>query len=278
MVSLHGHKVPATIDEGSELNCVGLHVTKKFNLEIVKTEKKARAADSSRLRLVGQLKKPLLLVAEPHGTPIRLKHVVVVDQVNADILIGEPGKRDNNIITYAATKEISIPFHQDRSRHVYEYANKRGPVPRVARVPASVVTYPGDNYLWPVPDMYSHLTHIQVQPRLKTQQWFLPNTSVQQGHVSLKNSSDSPVFLKKGTAFADVMIVANTDNPLSTWEQLQSRIPNFIDARLEDMVVEAPGMGHMVDLQEILPITDSGGIVEEPIVSAVFDTYPDSMS
>ena len=269
-VSLHGHKVPATIDEGSELNCISLRLTNKCSLEITKTENKARAADSSRLRLVGQLKKPLLLVAEPHGTPIRLKHVVVVDQLNADLLIGEPGKRDNDIVTYAAKKEISIPFRQDR--HVYTYEQGRGPVTRVARVPSSTVTYPGENYFWPVPDMYAHLRHLQILPRHNTQPWFNADTcQIQHGKICIKNTSDSPVFLKRGTAFADVMTVSCVNTPVSTWEELRDGLPDLEDMDEENLLSEAPHMGSMVDLEEILANIQR----TEASVDMVYDTYPD---
>ena len=270
-VSLHGHRLEATLDEGSELNCLSLKVAKKCNLAIEVTANKARAADSSRLRLVGQLKKPLLLVAEPHGTPIRLKHVVVIDQLNADILIGEPGKKDNDIVTYPSQQKISIPFKHER--HVYTYSHTRGPVSKIARIPESTVTYPGENYFWPVPEMYSQLSHLQIQPRLKSQKWFQANTcQVQNGNVCLKNTSPHPIFLKKGSAFADIRMVGHVDKPVMGWEELsRAFIPELIAMEEEDL---GPDMGQMRDITDILSDIPATA-VEEACVGAVLDSYPD---
>ena len=70
----------------------------------------ARAADFSKLRVVGRTKKLVILITEPHGIPIYIKYAVVVDQLNADVLIGELGKGANNIVTYTAEKKIAITF------------------------------------------------------------------------------------------------------------------------------------------------------------------------
>ena len=273
LVTIHGHKIPATIDEGSELNCINYNLTKKCSLEITGTENKARAADSSRLRLVGQLKKPLLLVAEPHGTPIRLKHVVVVENLNASLLIGEPGKRDNDIITYSAKKEISIPFKQER--HVFPYHQGPGPAPKVARVSSSSVTYPGENFFWKVPEMYSHLSHLQIQPRHSCRHWFKPNTcQVQDGHVCLKNTSESPVYLKRGTAFADVTMVRKEADPILDWKQLRDSVPDQVEGDETDMTGPPPYPGTSVFLTDTLADIAEHSSEEAPI-GAVYTTYPD---
>ena len=219
IVALDGHRFTATVDEGSELNCINSRLAQKCSLETIETKNQARAADSSRLRLVGQLKKPLFLVAEPHRTPIRLQAVVVVDQINADILIGEPGKRDNGIVTYPIEREIKIPFRNET--HVYGYSKTRGPVSHVARVPESVVTYPGENYFWPVPEMYSDIKNLQVQPRVKGRKWFESNVcQIQQGKICLRNVSTSPVFLHRGQVFADIMLVEISDLSPDETDQL----------------------------------------------------------
>ena len=96
-VTLHNHPTIAIVDEGAEVSCIALRYAKKTNTEIVETSHSARAADSSRLRVVGRTKKPIILMTEPNNIPIYLKYAVVVDQLNADVLIGEPGKGANNI-------------------------------------------------------------------------------------------------------------------------------------------------------------------------------------
>ena len=82
----------ATLDEGAEINCLDKKIAVSRRLKLKPSTKMARAADSSQLRVVGQLQEPLILHTVDQGVPIRLDHVVVVENLNAQLLIGEPGK------------------------------------------------------------------------------------------------------------------------------------------------------------------------------------------
>ena len=99
-VSLHNNQTEAIVDEGATINCMALKFAKSSNIDIVDTSSKARGADSSSLRVVGRTMKTVRLVTTGlYGIPIVLQNVIVVDGLSADILIGEPGKGYNKIIT-----------------------------------------------------------------------------------------------------------------------------------------------------------------------------------
>ena len=212
--------ITAIIDEGAEVSCIAMKFAKITNTEIIETSHSARAADSSKLRVVGRTKKPVILITEPHGVPIYLKYAVVVDKLNADVLIGEPGKGANKIVTYAAEKQIVITFQGKDFK--FDYHKTRGPVSHVARVEESDIVEPGKNYTWTVPAQFQEFSHLFLQPRHQDHHWFEPDVcQVNDGKISLKNCSDSAVALVQGKPFGEIRFVQEVD----VESLLQSRQP-----------------------------------------------------
>ena len=180
--------------------------SKACNLQLEESTQTVRAADSSKLRVIGRIKKPLVLITKEHGIPIRIEHAVVVDGLSADILLGEPAKASNNIITNAAERKITIPFQ--KQTFTFDYFKGRGPVSHITRVPVSTLVLPGESYFWEVPEQFSHLQHLQIQPRVQDVHWFEPAIcQIQDGKVCLKNVSWAPVTLKRGKGFGELRLV-----------------------------------------------------------------------
>ena len=208
-VSLHNNHTEATIDEGATINCMALKFALTCDLEIVETTSRAKGADSAALRVVGKTKKPVRLITTGmHGIPIVLKHVVVVDGLSADILIGEPGKRDCQIVTNATQKIITIHFQEQD--YIFPYLKPRGPSSRVARARETVFIPPGkkDSYKWRVPEEFSKLKHLHFQPRARDREWFSPGVySIQDGYIGLENITGDIIGLKRGAVFAEIRMV-----------------------------------------------------------------------
>ena len=205
-VTLHNHLAIATLDEGAEVSAISLKFCKQTNTEIAETDHTARAADSSKLRVVGRTKNHIILLAQPGNIPINLGHILVVDQLNADILIGEPGKGANNIVTVAADKKIFITCN--KQEYMLDYHKSRGPVAHVARVETTATIYPGKGLTWPVPEQCKEFSHLFFQPRSGAHPWFEPNVEqIQEGNIILKNTSHEPVTLKRGKVFANIRMV-----------------------------------------------------------------------
>ena len=250
-VSLHNHPTIAVIDEGAEVSVLALKFAKLTNTEIVETSHSARAADSSKLRVVGRTKKPVILITEPHGVPIYLKYAVVVDQLNADVLIGEPGKGANNIVTYAADKKIAITFQG--KEYKFDYHKTRGPVSHVARVSDSDIIEPGKNFTWRVPDQFQEFKHLFLQPRHSDHHWFEPAVcQVSGGKITLRNHTDSAVSLTKGKPFGEIRFVEEIDiNHL-----LQTRQPVREEAKVQAVFKSYPDQEQYVSKAEVKEFVD----------------------
>ena len=208
----------AVLDEGAEINVISTRLAKKCNLRILPSKHLARAADSSKLRVRGQLASPLNLVTVLHHVPVRLDHVVVVDNLNAELLIGEPGKASNFIITVPFEKRIIIRFHGNE--YVFPYESPRGPVSHVVRVSSAVSVAPGEKLFWKVPEQYANFPILQVNPRRQDQPWFRPRDyKVVDGYISIKNTLDTPVKLKRNECFGELRLVTETDIDTKTMDE-----------------------------------------------------------
>ena len=84
------------------------------------------AAGSFPLQLLGVLTVPLVLSLVDTSSPIKvvLHDVVIVKNLGQKILIGEPGKEDNGIVTNPMEKLIS--FHQHGEKVSLPYFSRKG--------------------------------------------------------------------------------------------------------------------------------------------------------
>ncbi len=217
----------AVIDEGAEISLCSLRLTKKCHLRIIPTSRSARAADSSRLRVVGKLASPLILVSKVHGICIKLTHVTVVDSLSTDVLIGEPGKIENQIVTIPFHRVINIKFRDDTYTIPYL---ARQPVSRVARVKYSQTVAPGDKMFWKVPAQYLNQTRLDLQPRTSDRKWFTGKVyMIKEGYIGINNTSMETVFVKRNQCFGEVRLVGTAQVDTAEAD------PGLIDSEDEDM-------------------------------------------
>ena len=201
----------AVIDEGAEISACSLKFTKKCHLRIIPTKRSAKAADSSRLRVVGRLAQPLVLMTKVHGICLKLTHVTVVESLSTDILIGEPGKVENFIVTIPFDKTISIRFRD--CSYTIPYCTRQ-PVSRVARVTHSQTIPPGEKLFWKVPAQYLHHDRLDIQPRREDINWYTGQVrQIQEGYLDIENTSSDTIFLKRNQCFGEVRLIEAMDIP-----------------------------------------------------------------
>ena len=112
----------AIIDEGSEINCLDEGFAVRISVKYVPTKCKAIAAGSTSMQLAGQTTEDISINIKHTGKPIkwRLGKLVVVKNLWVDILVGEPAKVDNEIVTIPherlvemgniAGKRLKLPY------------------------------------------------------------------------------------------------------------------------------------------------------------------------
>ena len=112
MIPVHINKrfTLATIDEGSEINCMDESFAIKNKIGFVPTICKATAANRTTMKLAGQTKENVHMTIQGTQEPVtwNLGNMVVVQNLGNNILIGEPGKQDNKIVTIPHSKTIEM--------------------------------------------------------------------------------------------------------------------------------------------------------------------------
>ena len=100
-------KIHPVIDEGSELNCLSESFAIKNKILFTPTECSASSADATGMKVMGQTVKDMVISPLHTSTVLcDLGKGVVVRNLSVDMLIGEPGKLDNKIITLPHLKQV----------------------------------------------------------------------------------------------------------------------------------------------------------------------------
>ena len=178
----------------------------KLQLQYVPIQLAAQSAGSFRMSLVGKLSKPLTLTLADISKPatIILKDVVVIKNLGQDILLGEPGKEDNCVVTYPSTKTIQFQSCEGRTLKL-PYHSKKG-VPLRDFVPLQsekkMLVHPNDTISLKVPDIVQG-SIMQVVTR-RDSGFEVATISKVNDVVQLKNNSSQPIIVPKLSHVADL--------------------------------------------------------------------------
>ena len=210
-VTLNNTKTLATIDEGAELNCVDEAFCIQNKIKFCKTLETATAAGQNSMKLAGETLEAIILrPLLDKSVRWNLGKCVVVTNLGPNILIGEPAKKDNCIITLPHKKQIET-IDENGLRKCMDYANKvqRVTIPEqlstgshLCRISESVTLLPDDHLQFSVPEIFSD-SEIVISPRrdymIKTGVTW-PNAQVLKvvgNSILIPNSSGQCLNLKK---------------------------------------------------------------------------------
>ena len=172
-VTLENTKTLATIDEGAELNCIDETFCLQNKIKFCKTLETATAAGQNSMKLAGEtLDENILRPLLDRTVRWNLGKCVVVSNLGPNILIGEPAKKDNRIITLPHKKQIKT-IDENGLRKCMDYANKLQNViipeqqstgSHLCRISESVTLLPDDHLQFSVPEIFSD-SEIVISPR-----------------------------------------------------------------------------------------------------------------
>ena len=199
--------VDATVDEGSELNCIDSSIAAKCYIKYKPIELNAMAAGSNLMKILGVVSNDVVLDVYDTKSQVKitLKNAVVVKNLGSDILIGEPAKYDNNIVTFPREKliqlqdvhhqVIKLPYHSRRGHPGLHYQSYRVKTP--------TTLYPGQELKILIPpSMQCKKINVTFRRDCLIAKPVLRNTK--KGHVSIKNASNKIVTIPKNMHVADL--------------------------------------------------------------------------
>ena len=208
-VTVNNKPSVATIDEGSEINCLDEGFATRTGLEFVPTACTATAAGSNKMKLAGQTIENVGMKVEGASKSIswELGKMVVVRNLGVDILVGEPGKADNKVVTIPHKKVIEVLDDAGR-KVVLPYCPKnRKTCNNYAPCKAmkNEVIFPDESIVYELPPKMQNESVINISPRrFSSYTWLEPrNINVQKnGTVLITNETDLPVHISKNEHFA----------------------------------------------------------------------------
>ena len=205
---LNGRPCTPTIDEGSEINCIDADFASKCNLNQVPTNCSATAAGSLAMTVTGQTLNNIILTISQEDTQVEwdLAKCAIVANLGVDILIGEPGKIDNFIVTKSYKQKIET---KDKNGNIIllPYFKKKDESRYVCRAVKAGTLLPGDSLSIKVPIFLQNEAEVAVAPIRESDVDFLKPKVLkinQDKSVTIVNESPYPIHLKKNSPICDV--------------------------------------------------------------------------
>ena len=217
---INSNNLLCIIDEGSQINCISYNFAQKTKIPIETSNCKAVGAGQSAIDVVGVTKYSIIAevigVNAPIPININLGKMVVIKDLGADALVGQPGKVDNQIICVPHTSNILFRGHDGNNYKVsYPLRNDKNiDLHDVVKVSCSQTLYPGDALVYKLPNQFCTQKKVLVTNRPTQISWVSTRVlDIHDGCVSIENDSKHPVYLKKHEHIADIKSIKQISIP-----------------------------------------------------------------
>ena len=203
-----------TIDSGAEINLIRATECRRLNIDINPSVQRCRGAECS----------PLEVVGEVNFQCIRGHHTLqfsglAVKTLNCAILTGMPFQVHNDVFTRPAAGQIMI---SDCCRFKHKSGVATGAIntctASVLKMPQKICVYPGEKIAVPVPADFAD-KKIAIEPRSVSNELVSPSwikcqaiECNSEGEITLCNTTDLPVIVKKNEQFAQIRQLESDTN------------------------------------------------------------------
>ena len=244
------------IDEGAEMSILDEAMAKHLDVEVDQTLARANAANESPMEMVGQTAKDFIITVKMDKGPVQLNlgKVPVVRNLGCSLLLGEPSKADNKIVTMAYEQNVIIrkdgkvytaPYYKQTKRDFQRIPGVkwlseevRTLHTTVLRVPRKVWLGPGDKVSLPINEMQDVSKGICITPTEGNTSWIRAGPRfVKDQQITIKNISNTNVKLERHAHVAKVFSCKEFDEK----KELDP-----------DKLIPEPENG-MIDWQQYLP-------------------------
>ena len=220
LVNYRGRDMKSVVDSGAELNCLDLQLVKDMRVPFLPTSSGAKAVGEIRIDIAGVTAADFIIYSDFNGrkVPINLQRAVVVDALGVDAIIGEPAKQHNGLETNARTKLISIRYEGSVLTKPYLDISRR--IYRVAKPEFATTVFPGESFRIPVPAGLEREDVLLYSSRRDCPSGFLSGfAAVQDGQVSLQNSSSEPITVSSKKPIGELRACSEIKIPHSSFQK-----------------------------------------------------------
>ena len=189
-------------------------LAKRANIGIVTTFEKAHGANKLPLDICGQSSEPVVIQCKTSSgyKPICLGIMIIVANLGTDILIGEPGKLENNLV--CLPKDKIVVFANEKQPCNAPYAPEADDY-LLARADVNYVLQPGEQIEIKLSGKLKGFSHVAISPRASHVSWITPQViQPSDNSVYLTNSTDTVITVPKASHLADIRGTQELRTPL----------------------------------------------------------------
>ena len=218
-LSVNGHCTSSIVDEGSELVVIDYEFSKKAKIPIEKTNQKAKSADNKSMCIVGQSKFPLQVTVKGTRVPVTidLGQCVIISNLGCPVLIGQPAKIANEIVTYPHKSKIELKDIHG-AKHTVSYPLPPPVDTVIAETLKSCqfqIVYPDEKISFTLPPKFSNCKNVLFSPRPSFTALSPSYLHVKGNHnILLTNTSTQPITIPKHAQVGDVRVAVGHDTAL----------------------------------------------------------------
>ena len=166
---INSQHVICIIDEGSVINCCSLSFAKKANIPIKNVSCAAVGANKSPMNVVGIAKYDVSATVLGTDTPCKIKiaTLIIINDLGADVLLGQPTKVDNQIVTIPHTCRINFKSMEgDNYSLPYPLRDlNQVSLHEALKVNCSTTIFPSEAYTYKLPEHFLHQSKVCVTER-----------------------------------------------------------------------------------------------------------------
>ena len=197
------------VDEGSEINCCSYLFAKKAKIPIKEVQCSAVGANKSKMNVIGMAKTDIYatVIGSRNAQQIKLAEMIVINNLGADILLGQPCKVDNQIITLPHKGQIQFKSTDGSSNKIHYPLRKDENlnIKDVIRVDKSQTIFPLEAFSFQLPNKFILQKKVCITERPNNLTWIGTRIlDVKDGIINIVNNTNHPVYLNKYQHIADV--------------------------------------------------------------------------
>ena len=216
---INRQNVICIIDEGSVINCCSYSFAKRAGIAIDSVQCSAIGANKSPMNVAGIAKHDInaIVLGTNSSSLIRIATMIVINDLGTDILLGQPSKIDNKIITVPHASKIHFQSLDGRSHTVnYPLCNDKDmKLYDVLKVEESVTVFPQENYTYELPNQFLNQKRVCVTERPSRTPWIgCQIVDVKDGCLTLTNKTQQPLYLKKHEHIGDIRNITQVEDVL----------------------------------------------------------------
>ena len=169
----------------------------------------AIGANKSPLNVAGITKYDIKAAVIGTNTPsnILISKMIVIHDLGTDILLGQPAKIDNCIITVPHKSHVKFLCTEGKE-HKVSYPvryNDEIKLHEVMKVKEALTIYPDQVFVYQLPNHFLTQNKVTVTERTSKDPWLDTQiVDVNNGCIQLKNNNDRAIYLRKHQHIADI--------------------------------------------------------------------------